>query len=64
MLRHIEINGLKKVKHDCKLYVTGGDNRVSDFMIVSSENTNVLTDKMEVTFFTFSNAGTIGLEVK
>lgn len=61
---HIEINGLKKVRQDCKLYVTGGDSRVTDFMIVSNENGNILTDKMEVTFFTFSNAETINLEVK
>jgi hypothetical protein len=60
---HIEISGLKIVKQDCKLYVTGGDNRKSDYMIGSNTDENILTDKMTVDFFTFSNAETIGLEI-
>ena len=60
---HIEISGLKKVKQDSKLYVSGGNNRKSDYFIPKNERNNVSADKMTVDFLTFSNAETIGIEL-
>lgn len=61
---HIEVIGLKNVTQDCKLYVTGGDNRVSDYMIPKNEGGNVIADINTVTYFTFSNNKSILLDVR